>query len=148
MTEHEVARKFLSSTIGKGILPRAKTLMCADCGNPADEYHHHAGYEEEHWLDVVPLCRECHLARHHPQITNWDERRAKRQRNHGKVRLQFVVNIKYKLALEKIAARNGLSITAAFRQLILAEAQRRGLDLVDPEPEPELEVESNGSQLA
>lgn len=41
-------------------MPRAKTLACKHCGNPAKEYHHHNGYDESHWLDVIPLCLTCH----------------------------------------------------------------------------------------
>lgn len=25
------------------------------------EAHHHKGYDEDHWLDVVWLCRSCHV---------------------------------------------------------------------------------------
>lgn len=65
------------------------------------------------------------------------------------VRMQFVVDSKYRAALEAIARKHGeISMTDAFRRLILAEILRQGIQLVDPEPEPELEVESNGSQLA
>ena len=30
------------------------------CGKAADGYHHHKGYAFENWLDVMPMCRECH----------------------------------------------------------------------------------------
>lgn len=41
---------------------------CNDCQlAPAVDFHHHS-YDEEHWLDVVPLCRSCHQLRHsHPE---------------------------------------------------------------------------------
>jgi predicted HNH restriction endonuclease len=29
-------------------------------GRQRIEAHHHKGYDEEHWLDVVWLCRPCH----------------------------------------------------------------------------------------
>lgn len=41
-------------------LPQVSTRPCAKCGQPAADYHHHLGYEPEHWLDVLPLCRRCH----------------------------------------------------------------------------------------
>ena len=46
-----------------GRLPRTSSCACADCGKQA-EHHHHESYEKEHWLDVVPLCRRCHMIRH------------------------------------------------------------------------------------
>ena len=41
-------------------LPRPDTLQCYYCPKPAQQYHHWHGYEKEHWLDVVPVCTECH----------------------------------------------------------------------------------------
>ena len=29
-------------------------------GKTAVAYHHHRGYKREHFLDVVPVCHECH----------------------------------------------------------------------------------------
>lgn len=43
-----------------GSLPQVSTQACADCGAPATGYHHHLGYEPDHWLDVTPLCTVCH----------------------------------------------------------------------------------------
>ena len=38
---------------------------CADCGSSGPvQGHHHNGYDDEHALDVVWLCRSCHLSRH------------------------------------------------------------------------------------
>lgn len=34
------------------------------CGNPTTEAHHHRGYELDHWLDVVWLCRTHHREAH------------------------------------------------------------------------------------
>lgn len=44
-----------------GKLPHVTKLTCADCGKPAQNYHHE-DYSKP--LDVVPLCRYCHAARH------------------------------------------------------------------------------------
>lgn len=48
----------------QGKLPAPSTLLCAYCGQPAIEYHHHKGYSCEHWLDVIPLCHNCHTKAH------------------------------------------------------------------------------------
>jgi hypothetical protein len=37
-----------------------QTRRCVHCGETAAAYHHHRGYKREHFLDVVPVCRECH----------------------------------------------------------------------------------------
>jgi len=47
----------------KGELPMITSCACIDCGTQAEEYHHES-YKQERWLDVVPLCRKCHLTRH------------------------------------------------------------------------------------
>ena len=47
-----------------GILPHISTQRCKDCETAAIDYHHHLGYEKEHWLDVIPLCRKCHQLQH------------------------------------------------------------------------------------
>lgn len=54
------ARTATNHAIRAGTLPRPDTLTCIECGCPASEYHHHRGYAEKHWLDVVPMCRPCH----------------------------------------------------------------------------------------
>lgn len=44
----------------EGRLVRPTT--CSDCGK-ASKYidaHHHNGYDEPHWLDVIWLCKKCH----------------------------------------------------------------------------------------
>jgi len=49
--------------VTKGDLPNAASCACVDCSAQAEEYHHES-YKPEHWLDVVPLCRRCHMIRH------------------------------------------------------------------------------------
>lgn len=44
-------------------LPAVSTQKCVDCGAPATMYHHWS-YEEQHHLDVLPVCRPCHRVRH------------------------------------------------------------------------------------
>lgn len=53
------ARKAVNEAIKVGKLPRPDSLQCS-CGEQAEAYHHHKGYEQEHWLDVVPVCILCH----------------------------------------------------------------------------------------
>jgi hypothetical protein len=63
-TNKHNARKAISDRVYRGTMAKATTLECRECGKPAAQYHHHLGYEREHWLDVVPLCCECHKAEH------------------------------------------------------------------------------------
>ena len=62
--EKQRARTKVGYRITIGKLPHPKTLLCADCNQPAHEYHHPNGYDEEHVYDVVALCRKCHGKRH------------------------------------------------------------------------------------
>lgn len=141
----EKARSFMRSAISRGLLPQISTCTCVDCGAQAAEYHHHVGYEEAHWLDVIPLCRECHLARHHRLVR--DTKKPNTRTAQHEVRLQFVVDRKYKNALAKLADLEGdLSMTDMFRLLIRNELKRRNLDLVALDSEGESTV-SNGSAM-
>ena len=54
------ARWAVNHKIENGKLPRINTQYCAECGKQAIHYHHHNGYDPEHYLDVVPLCADCH----------------------------------------------------------------------------------------
>lgn len=51
------------------ILPDPKKLKCINCGKKAKDYHHHLGYAKEHRLDVIPVCRLCHLKIHNKSRT-------------------------------------------------------------------------------
>ena len=55
------ANNAVSYRIHLGEWPKASELLCSVCGKPADDYHHHLGYEQQHWYDVVPVCRSCHV---------------------------------------------------------------------------------------
>ena len=59
-TDKGQAKAKLGYAIIRGHVPRVSTLNCTHCDRPADEYHHHNGYDKEHWLDVIPLCCSCH----------------------------------------------------------------------------------------
>jgi len=68
-----LARSTISNATRDGKLPRAKTLSCQMCNKPAHTYHHHLGYAQEHWLDVIPLCKNCHYIIHHSTTTHSKE---------------------------------------------------------------------------
>lgn len=57
---HRKARTAVYNAVRDGKLPRASMLQCSRCLGQAQQYHHHNGYEKEHWLDVIPLCISCH----------------------------------------------------------------------------------------
>lgn len=54
------AQQAVKRAIKKGKLPHPGTLQCHYCPNQAKDYHHWHGYEPEHWLDVIPVCKKCH----------------------------------------------------------------------------------------
>lgn len=57
---HRKAKNAVNHAVKAGRLPRPDTLICHYCPKPAQQYHHWHGYEKEHWLDVVPVCIQCH----------------------------------------------------------------------------------------
>lgn len=59
--EKERARARVNKLVSQGKIPRVNTLQCSQCEERAQQYHHHRGYEREFWLDVIPVCRECHI---------------------------------------------------------------------------------------
>lgn len=61
--QRAAARAAVSYAIKSGRLLPATEHACLDCGVQAEHYHHES-YAEENWLNVVPLCVECHFARH------------------------------------------------------------------------------------
>src|SRR5689334_21265666 len=65
--KREMARYAVKAEVNAGRLPRPKA--CAKCAenDPSKRYHYHhfKGYDEEHWLSVVPLCSNCHREAHH-----------------------------------------------------------------------------------
>ena len=54
----------IRKAIERGTMVKAKMLTCRHCHKQATEYHHHLGYDEVHWLDVIPLCNGCHKKSH------------------------------------------------------------------------------------
>jgi hypothetical protein len=55
------AGRAISHAIQANKIPKARDLICHICGErQAEHYHHHKGYEERYWLDVIPVCIQCH----------------------------------------------------------------------------------------
>ncbi len=54
------AVRTVNHAIRNGKLIRPNTQICHYCPAKAEQYHHHLGYEPEHWLDVIPVCIKCH----------------------------------------------------------------------------------------
>ncbi len=65
------ARSIVTRAIQLGNILHPTALKCT-CGNPAKQYHHHKGYAEEHYLDVIPICAKCHYV--YTKILTTDER--------------------------------------------------------------------------
>lgn len=57
------AQQAVWAAIQRGELEPVENHKCTDCGGDAEHYHHES-YEEKDWLDVVPLCVDCHRQRH------------------------------------------------------------------------------------
>jgi hypothetical protein len=58
--ERHRAGSAVADALKSGKIQRQET--CAMCGAAPTEAHHHRGYEKEHYLDVIWLCRRCHRA--------------------------------------------------------------------------------------
>lgn len=58
--EKTKARRVIANEVRYKRMRLAKFFLCRCCNGNAREYHHHLGYEPEHWLDVIPLCGSCH----------------------------------------------------------------------------------------
>lgn len=55
-----IARREVAKAIRHGIIPKAKELKCADCGDAAEQYDHR-DYRKP--MKVDPLCKNCHYVR-------------------------------------------------------------------------------------
>lgn len=59
------AQDAVHSAVRAGKIQRATSLTCVHggvrCKGAATGYHHHRGYDKEHWLDVIPVCSPCHV---------------------------------------------------------------------------------------
>jgi hypothetical protein len=59
------ARYEVNKSVKSGRIAKPTCMPCARCVERAAEWHHWAGYEPEHWFDIMPLCIPCHTAEHH-----------------------------------------------------------------------------------
>ena len=63
--ERHAARLAVRDEIRTHRWPPANMQVCEICGEAqAQQYHHHLGYEPEHWLHTQAVCRECHGKAH------------------------------------------------------------------------------------
>jgi len=89
MTYAEVAApavRKVTQAVKAGRLTRAAT--CEECGGPGPiQGHHHRGYEPEHELDVVWLCKPCHRIRHgrRAAVPSWERGARAYARTTGRV---------------------------------------------------------------
>ena len=58
------AKCAVSTATRRSKMPKVDTLQCQYCPAQAEQYHHYKGYAKEHWLDVIPTCRKCHIMIH------------------------------------------------------------------------------------
>ena len=58
------AHHAVTNAVKRGDLDPASKLDCLHCDEPAQEWHHFAGYLEAQWFWLWPLCRSCHIAEH------------------------------------------------------------------------------------
>jgi len=54
------ARIAVAQALRKGFIVRPEKCSKCDSSEGIIESHHHNGYEPDHWLDVVWLCKKCH----------------------------------------------------------------------------------------
>lgn len=57
------SRTAVAYAIRCGGMPPVHERHCAMCEAQANDYHHWS-YDSNHWLDVIPLCRQCHNKLH------------------------------------------------------------------------------------
>ena len=62
------ARNAVNAAVKQGSIPSPKTLPCCECGQKAREYHHHKGYDRANWLNVVAVCKKCHILLDSPPL--------------------------------------------------------------------------------
>lgn len=61
--EKRAARSAVTVAVRDNRIPPPSMLTC-ECGEPAQEFHHFAGYDEPNWFNVNPMCSPCHKKEH------------------------------------------------------------------------------------
>ena len=63
----KAARARINHMVEEGLIPKAQSLPCSDCGHYGldveHEYDHWLGYAPVHYEDVQPVCLPCHTQR-------------------------------------------------------------------------------------
>lgn len=72
----QAAKRAVSLARLKVQIKPASDFVCVRCKAKQAEHLHHESYDPEHFLDLTPLCRQCHADRH-------KEIRALQQEAHG-----------------------------------------------------------------
>jgi hypothetical protein len=62
--EQRKAHNAVNHAVRDGRLEPVMSFCCVLCGLPAEQYHHHNGYDDDHLLDVIPVCKRCHGRQH------------------------------------------------------------------------------------
>jgi hypothetical protein len=60
-TQHTAAQSAARHAVRNGKLT---PLPCERCGRTDDIHAHHDSYQQKDWLNVMWLCRDCHMWRH------------------------------------------------------------------------------------
>lgn len=58
--DFRIAHMRIGRLVQWGLLEKPTELTCFICGNHARQYHHFAGYKDESWKLVIPVCLSCH----------------------------------------------------------------------------------------
>ena len=61
----------IARSMKRGDFPRAHDFYCHYCHRRANVWHHHKGYDPDHWFSVIPVCHKCHAQIHHG--SRWKE---------------------------------------------------------------------------
>lgn len=62
--ERRKAKAAVGIAVESGKIPHIKTQRCYFCYKQAHQYHHYKEYKRIFWLEVIPVCRECHTKIH------------------------------------------------------------------------------------
>lgn len=72
MNKFRKASAEVAYAVQRGDLTHISKQTCLYCGEQAEHYHHDS-YDPENWLNVVPLCRKCHLEYHKNNPMNYKD---------------------------------------------------------------------------
>jgi len=59
------AQTTVARAVRRSLLPPAWSMVCSICDEAqASHWHHHKGYDRQYWLEVIPVCLDCHGKEH------------------------------------------------------------------------------------